>query len=346
MHNKTKKQGTKVSGNQSSPAKADNVYYDNGSADKASNKKTQIKPALKYGIIGFALAVLLFALIPGGQSNVDTNIISPAAQTDTSSAAVIIAESDVTEEPIEELDDNVLEPVIDVEDSVDWSQITVTQKTETLEYSKKTTDPLKLISCDDEDVYIDTNDKIDLSDTGTQKVTYTLTKDGVTKDVELTFTVKDTKKPKIVLNKEKVVITAGDDFDPLDNIKSVKDPVDGKLKYTSADLPGKGEYTFTKDYKTDKKGTYEISVVAKDKHGKIRTKTFKLKVKAAENVAANVSAPVDEGEDYILNTNTHKFHYPWCRSVGQMAEHNKWAVHMTREEVLARGYVPCKNCNP
>lgn len=54
------------------------------------------------------------------------------------------------------------------------------------------------------------------------------------------------------------------------------------------------------------------------------------------------SAPAN----YILNTNTHKFHYPYCDSVQEMAEHNKLPYSGTRDEVIAMGYVPCKRCNP
>lgn len=50
--------------------------------------------------------------------------------------------------------------------------------------------------------------------------------------------------------------------------------------------------------------------------------------------------------NYIINTNTGKFHYTWCKSVGKMAEKNKWYYTGTRDSVVAMGYVPCKNCNP
>ncbi len=50
--------------------------------------------------------------------------------------------------------------------------------------------------------------------------------------------------------------------------------------------------------------------------------------------------------DYILNTNTHKFHYPSCKSVYKMKEKNKKEFHGTREEVIQQGYDPCQNCNP
>ena len=56
--------------------------------------------------------------------------------------------------------------------------------------------------------------------------------------------------------------------------------------------------------------------------------------------------PAAEEPTYILNTNTHKFHYPWCSSVSDMKEKNKREFFGTREEALADGYEPCKRCNP
>lgn len=49
---------------------------------------------------------------------------------------------------------------------------------------------------------------------------------------------------------------------------------------------------------------------------------------------------------YILNINTNKFHYPGCDSVDRMKEKNKKPVTWTREECIARGYVPCGYCHP
>ena len=49
---------------------------------------------------------------------------------------------------------------------------------------------------------------------------------------------------------------------------------------------------------------------------------------------------------YILNTNTKKFHYPYCNSVNQMKEKNKREYTGTRDEVISQGYAACKNCNP
>ena len=50
--------------------------------------------------------------------------------------------------------------------------------------------------------------------------------------------------------------------------------------------------------------------------------------------------------DYVLNLNSKKFHYPYCSSVDDMNEKNKYFFTGTREEVLSMGYVPCKRCNP
>ena len=50
--------------------------------------------------------------------------------------------------------------------------------------------------------------------------------------------------------------------------------------------------------------------------------------------------------EYILNTNTHKFHYPDCSSVNCMKESNKEYSSGHRDEIIARGYDPCGRCNP
>lgn len=49
---------------------------------------------------------------------------------------------------------------------------------------------------------------------------------------------------------------------------------------------------------------------------------------------------------YVLNTNSHKFHYPDCSSVNDMSEKNKQIFTGSREEVLSQGYEPCERCKP
>ena len=69
-------------------------------------------------------------------------------------------------------------------------------------------------------------------------------------------------------------------------------------------------------------------------------------VVTAPKQEATTDTSVSVETSYIGNKNTKKFHYPGCRSVKQMSEHNKDYMTCTRDEDIARGYVSCKNCNP
>lgn len=50
--------------------------------------------------------------------------------------------------------------------------------------------------------------------------------------------------------------------------------------------------------------------------------------------------------NYILNTNTKKFHYPSCSSVDDMKEKNEAEFFGSRDEAVAQGYSPCGRCKP
>ena len=50
--------------------------------------------------------------------------------------------------------------------------------------------------------------------------------------------------------------------------------------------------------------------------------------------------------EYVLNTNSKKFHVPSCSSVDQMSVKNRQDVTDTRENIIGRGFDPCKRCNP
>lgn len=49
---------------------------------------------------------------------------------------------------------------------------------------------------------------------------------------------------------------------------------------------------------------------------------------------------------YVLNTNTKKFHLPTCSSVKEMKPKNKQESTLSRDDLIAKGYAPCKRCNP
>lgn len=54
----------------------------------------------------------------------------------------------------------------------------------------------------------------------------------------------------------------------------------------------------------------------------------------------------DEKSEYVINTNTKKFHRPSCSSVSDIADYNREDLKLTRKELLKEGYSPCKRCNP
>lgn len=51
-------------------------------------------------------------------------------------------------------------------------------------------------------------------------------------------------------------------------------------------------------------------------------------------------------QTYILNTNTKKFHNPDCASAKKIKDENKQTYSGSRDDLIAQGYDPCKNCNP
>lgn len=50
--------------------------------------------------------------------------------------------------------------------------------------------------------------------------------------------------------------------------------------------------------------------------------------------------------EYVLNTNSMKFHYPDCSSVADMSPQNREDYTGTKEDLIAQGYSPCGACNP
>lgn len=69
-------------------------------------------------------------------------------------------------------------------------------------------------------------------------------------------------------------------------------------------------------------------------------------------VVADPPAPTEslketsEELDYVVNTNTGKFHKPGCASVAKMKQKNRADRHCTREKLINEGYKPCGNCHP
>ena len=64
------------------------------------------------------------------------------------------------------------------------------------------------------------------------------------------------------------------------------------------------------------------------------------------NKGTNDTGEQAKDYDYVINTNTGKFHCPECSSVDLMNDENRWEFYGSREEIIEMGYVPCKRCEP
>lgn len=232
-------------------------------------------------------------------------------------------------------------------EQVHLDQVVLKQTTDSLEYSQKETDPLKLVTCSNDEVTVTTSDHLDLSAAGEQEITYVLHYNDSEREVKKTFVVEDTKAPVIRLNEQERTIENGESYDPYANIISVTDPVDGDLKRAEGE-ENAGVYRIEGNVNSSQPGTYVLKVIAADRNGNESTDTFRVTVKEApapEPVQA--AAPSVPTHDYIANANTLKFHYPDCSSVNKMKESNKvYYYDVTRDDMIAMGYDPCGRCNP
>lgn len=86
------------------------------------------------------------------------------------------------------------------------------------------------------------------------------------------------------------------------------------------------------------------SIGSNSTQGNGNVETTKPEQAIISNPEGNTTASISA--EYVLNTNTHKFHYPGCSSVKQMAEKNKQNYIGMRDEIMAMGYEPCQKCNP
>lgn len=57
------------------------------------------------------------------------------------------------------------------------------------------------------------------------------------------------------------------------------------------------------------------------------------------------SQDTDYCGEYVANTNSGKFHKSSCGSAKNMKEENKY-ISNSREDMISRGYEPCKRCKP
>ncbi len=144
---------------------------------------------------------------------------------------------------------------------------------------------------------------------------------------------------------EYAVISVGDNLygHPTENVLKNLDAAGAKVYRTDM----QGEIYCSSDgkeifFRVEKNENIDTLSVAEPDH-------FSLVETEDPGQQGDINRSLDNEEDefdYILNTNSHKFHYPDCRSVKRMSERNKQEYHGTRQEVIDMGYDPCRNCNP
>ncbi|MFV0364688.1 MAG: DNA/RNA non-specific endonuclease [Suipraeoptans sp.] len=61
---------------------------------------------------------------------------------------------------------------------------------------------------------------------------------------------------------------------------------------------------------------------------------------------SNADSNTDSADNYVLNTNTKKFHRPGCSSVSTIKDSNRSDYTGGRDQLINEGYNPCKRCNP
>ena len=121
--------------------------------------------------------------------------------------------------------------------------------------------------------------EFDTKKVGQTDIVFTVCLDDTCKEFTEQVEIKDTKNPEIKFKKEKLEITEGDKFDPVSNIESVKDPIDGNIKKSDDKELTKDGYIITSDVKADKAGEYTVKIIAYDVNGNKAEQSYKVAVK-------------------------------------------------------------------
>ena len=133
---------------------------------------------------------------------------------------------------------------------------------------------------------------------------------------------------------------------------------DNSFNFPTSDVLNRLNDSGVEIYRTDLNG--DITLISEDKSIMVNpdrkatleeilkdgTPVVKTIIEATPTPTPTPEATALPGIDYIGNKNTHKFHYSYCGSVKSMKESNKYYYNGTRTEMIAKGYIPCKKCNP
>ncbi len=141
----------------------------------------------------------------------------------------------------------------------------------------------------DQGVKVEKVTGFDSKKVGEQTLQVLFAVEGTEVEKEVKVVIKDTKKPTIKLKKDKITMTLGDKINLRDNVKTVTDPVDGKLPYSKKEIKKSGFYIDQGKLDLKKAGTYEVKVNAFDANGNKSEKAFDVVVKEKPKKKASVS---------------------------------------------------------
>ena len=67
---------------------------------------------------------------------------------------------------------------------------------------------------------------------------------------------------------------------------------------------------------------------------------------APEETSGSDASTAEQEQEYVLNTNSKKFHLPDCSGVTSMSPENRQDYTGTRQSLIDQGYSPCGTCKP
>lgn len=155
---------------------------------------------------------------------------------------------------------------------------------------------------------IETESVIDISKVGYQQIEYKMKatdkyNQTAEKSKAVLYYVQDTKAPVIKLSGEEDTIYDDQTFDLDSIVKSVKDPVDGKIKKVKELKDGESGYAIETDYeKGVSAGDYTYTVRAQDQHGNSAEKSYTIHVKARPVVQAPARSYSSHNGSYSGNS--------------------------------------------
>lgn len=166
-----------------------------------------------------------------------------------------------------------------------------------IEYGTENYNTLDLVSSIDNGEIIDYTKEIDTSIVGVKELKYEINNEDVSKEYKIQVEVKDTKNPIVEFKYKTITLYVGNTYVYKNNVKSVRDEVDGELTYVNKvpETNEHGYYTISTDLNNKKIGTYTVTVTAVDKNENTTVAKYNIKV---------IARPVAKTTTKTTTTNT------------------------------------------